>query len=175
MMYQQKIINAFKILTEKHVVESDYRLNKLLPTHPLFHATSFAVPILVDNEGIRSDKGSRWWKKNDKAICLTRDISWLLDGKFGNTILVLDREQLKTRFKIEPVDPLAYMSGFQIRKGEKEERIYTDCIPAKYIKAMIVLVKPHKKMGIVEFKESPWPQTLKYIYLDPNNKEITVY
>lgn len=159
------------------IVESDYRLNKLLPPSPLFHATPAAVSILVHGEGIRSDKGSRWWKKNDRAVCLTRDISWLLDSKLGNTILVLDRDELKTRFKIEPLDPLAYMSGYQIRKGEREERIYTDCIPAKYVKAMITLVKPLKKDGVVEYRYLGWgwPQSLQYIYLDPSSKKITVY
>jgi len=161
------------IVYHKYCVEADYRLNQLLPPHPLFHATPAAVQILADGEGVRTGKGSRWYH-DIKAICLTRDVSWLLDGKFGNAILVFDRDELKTKFKIEPMDPLGYMSGFEQRRGEREERVFTNHIPVKYIKAMITLGKPYKnKDGSAEYTALPWPQTVKYIYWDRDTNKPT--
>ena len=156
----------------KKLVEADYRLNKLLPRHPLFHATPAAVQILNHGEGICSNKGSRWWKSgNSNSISLTRDIHWLLDKKFGNCILVLDRDELKTRFKIEPLDALGYMSDYKYRKGELEERIYTKEIPVKYIRAMITLVEPINTNEFTNPKYG-WPQTVKYIYFNPETKKL---
>ena len=155
-------------------VVSDSRLNKLLPAHPLFHATAAAVSILAHGEGLRSDKGSRFGRGNYKSISLSRDLTWLLNGKFGSTILVLDRDEIKTKFKLEPVDPLAYMSDFKFRKGELEERVQADVIPVKFVKAAIMLLKPHKnKDGASEFSDpNLWPQSVKYIYFDPETKKI---
>ena len=166
----------FEGVSDKSKVHSDYNLNKLLPSHPLYHATPAAVSIVSHGEGICSDKGSRFGKGNNKSISLTRDFNWLLDGRFGNAILVLDRDQLKTKFKIEPVDAKGYMSNYEFRKHELEERVYTGLIPVKYIKAVILLTKPLKnKKGSSEYSDPVfWPQSIKYIYLNPKNKKIEV-
>ena len=165
-----------KIITVLEKVVAEYKLNKLLPTHPLFHATPAAVSILAHGEGLCSDKGSRFGRGNTKSISLSRDLTWLLDGKFGNAILVLDRDDLKMKYKIEPVDAKGYMSNYEYRKGELEERVYADTIPVKYIKAAILLIKPHKrKDGFTEFTDpKEWPQSVKYIYFNPKTKEIEV-
>jgi len=50
-------------------------------------------------------------------------------------------------------------------------------IPSSYIKVMITLIKPHKypKTGKVEYLNSNWPQTVKYVYLDRYTKKIEIY
>jgi len=168
-------MTKYLIIVLKKVV-ADYRLSKLLPVHPLFHATPAAVSILAHGEGICSDKGSRFGRGNTKSISLSRDLTWLLDGKFGKAILVLDRDQLKTKFKIEPVDAKGFMSDYEYRKGELEERVYAEVIPVKYIKAAIMLLKPHRtKDGSTEYADQNlWPQSVKYIYFNPETKEIEV-
>jgi len=150
-------------------ITADYKLNKMLPPHPLFHATPAAVQILNQGEGICSGKGSRWAKGNNASISLTRDVTWLLDGKFGTAILVLDRDEIKTRYKVEPLDALGYMSGYKFRKGEAEERVYTKNIPINFIKAMITLVKPIKNE--YTYPKYGWPQNVKYIYYDRDTKQ----
>ena len=163
------MIMSFKLqVVKKYQVVSDYALNKLLPAHSLFHGTPAAVSIVSHGEGLRSDKGSR---RNNKSISFTRDLTWLLDGKFGNAIIVLDRDELKTKFKIEPVDAFGYMSEYKYRKQELEERIYSSYIPVKYIKAVIFL-KIHKPS---EFSDPKlWPQSVKYIHFEPKTKKIEV-
>jgi len=152
-------------------IEASYQLKQILPTSPLFHATDAAVQILAHGEGVRAGKGSRFGAGNYESISMTRDLSLLLDRRFGHTILVFDRNELKTKFKIKPHQ--YQPSGWD---DEKEERVLAEHISSSYIKAMIMLIKPHKdkKTGKVEYVDN-WPQTVKYIYLDRTTKKIEVY
>lgn len=153
-------------------IEATYQLKQILPSNPLFHATDAAVKILAHGEGLQAGKDSRFGKGNYKSISMTRDLSLLFDRRFGHTILVFDRNELKTKFKITP-----YQYHSSIWEDEKEERVLAEHIPSSYIKAMITLIKPYKdrKTGKIEYLGSDWPQTVKYIYVDRATKNIEIY
>jgi len=106
--------------------------------NPVFHATTGprAASIALRSEGIRSNSGvSNFGAGNMGSISLSRDLSFLLKGGFGNVIFVLDRDELSRKF---PVNPLAYPDW----EDEYEERVFTDKIPPSMIRGVIFRYKP---------------------------------
>ena len=137
------------------LLENYFNISKKLKiTNPLFHATGLAAIKIVDKkEGLKTGQGSNFGSGNANGISMTRDFSVVSRGKFGHTILVCSRDELKTKFKIEQVN---YFGD----RSEKEERIITNHIPVKFIKAMIILTSP-----IANGKEfAKWNPDVKYFW-----------
>ena len=127
---------------------------------PLLHTTTQAVSIVARGGGIQAGKESRFGQGNVNTISTTRSWDVATSGNFGNTVLVLDKADLKKRFKIKPIQR-------SDASFEAEERIVAGSIPVKHIKAMVTLVKPIR--GGQEFGGDPWPQDVKYLWFDGRN------
>lgn len=101
-------------------------------TAPVFHATSGprAAMIALRGEGIKAESGYSNFG-GQSGISLSRDLSFLLKGGFGNVIFVLDYQSLARRFDVTPIQHPAVGDEF-------EERVYTDLIPTSMIKGVII-------------------------------------
>ena len=87
------------------------------------------------------------------GVSFTRDLGYALKGNFGNHILVLDRNELKTRF---PVHPNQYGSSLGW-EDEYEERVYADKIPASMVRGLIVNSKVTPREAAWIAAEYPFP------------------
>ena len=101
-------------------------------TAPVFHATSGprAAMIALRGEGIKSESGYSNFG-GQSGISLSRDLSFLLKGGFGNVIFVLDYQSLARRFDVTPIQHPGVGDEF-------EERVYTDLIPTSMIRGVII-------------------------------------
>jgi hypothetical protein len=117
---------------------------------PLFHATSSFIAIKNSGEikdstdtNVQSRFGSQQF-----GISMSRNLNPLLSGRWGNSILVLDRRQIQQKYKIEP---------FQLKgvSDEFEDRVLTKSIPSTFIKAVVMTMKNPSMMYQKEW--SGWP------------------
>ena len=98
---------------------------------PVFHATTGprAARIALYGEGIKADSGYSNFG-GQEGVSVSRDLSFLLKGGFGNVIFVLDYQSLRNHFDVEPVQYPGIGDEF-------EERVYTDLIPVAMIQGVI--------------------------------------
>lgn len=120
-------------------------------TAPVFHATSGprAAMIALRGEGIKAESGYSNFG-GQSGISLSRDLSFLLKGGFGNVIFVLDYQSLARRFDVTPIQHPAVSDEF-------EERVYTDLIPSSMILGVIINAPLLKSIAQEWVDSVPYP------------------
>lgn len=101
--------------------------------NPLFHATTGVRAESILKDGLRSDQGLSRFGPEQQGISLARSPIPLMGGAFGNTVLVLDGDEVRRKFSIVPY------SDNSIIRDEMEERVRTKHIPASMIKGVAYL------------------------------------
>lgn len=136
-----------------YLVENWFKIKKEFPviSTPLFHATNSIIMIKRSGKIIdASSGGESKWGSQQKGISTSRNLDFLLDGRFGNSILVFDKKEIQRRYKIEPFQ-------FGSASDEFEERIVATSIPDSYIKVVIMTSKNPNKLYIKEWSMWPYP------------------
>jgi len=100
---------------------------------PLFHATkgTRAALIALKGQGLKADSGfSNFGQGNVASVSMSRDLSFLLQGHFGDIVFVYDAVKLSSRYKTKPV-------SYWHNLDEFEERVFTDHIPFVFIEGVV--------------------------------------
>jgi hypothetical protein len=123
--------------SSRHVEASWARVKTLLEgiSDPLFHATTGPRASSILKEGLKSGQGSNFGQGNVDSLSLSRNLSFLLQGHFGNVIFVFDKAEIQRRFKTHP-------HQYAGMGDEFEERVLTSHIPSSMIRALIFKFKP---------------------------------
>lgn len=167
------LIAQIDFLLEHLLVENWAATKKFFNVRsPLFHGTYGPRVTSILRDGfLRSGK--------QVGISAARTLQPLLipgamfSSPFGTYVLVLDGEAIEKRYKVSPVhypevdteikkqSPYGGSQWFD----EQEERIYTDKLPIKYIKGIIILGDPEgdldelaRKFPVVYKSKSEWIQ-----------------
>jgi hypothetical protein len=128
------------------------------PNYPLYHGTRFDTALSILKHGyIDALTGHLYYEQPemnidtpvDNVICTSRKMIWKLPTTEPfSVIFVLNREMIKTRYKIIPYDyygsdeylydDLGEEDFSSYYRFETEERIFCDKLPLKFIKAVYV-------------------------------------
>lgn len=81
------------------------RLKKLIPDahQPMFHSTNVQNALKILQEGFKAKSGGGD-AHGDNAVCFTRDFDFTNNSIFGQVTFVVDRVELKQRYKIYSYD-----------------------------------------------------------------------
>lgn len=119
------------------------------PRKPLFHATTGPRAGQIMRDGFRSDVENRWGNPAQVGISTSRNLAFMLEGHFGNYILVLDEDQVRRRFQLKPV-------AYPNYQDEYETRIMSKRLGTEYIQGLIVN-RPLPRFEIEEWAQMPFP------------------
>lgn len=146
----------------KNLTKSPLKLIPQLDGTPVYHHTSSdrALQIMDSNE-LRGTRPSDEYleidkklanTKTKKAISLTRDKNFIPDQSIGasaeegrvsnlDIIFVLDKDKIKTRYKVEPFnyDSIDHLQKYTTKNKEFEDRVLIDKITSlrDYVKTII--------------------------------------
>lgn len=125
-----------------------------IPANPLFHVTGNAVINILRGSGLEAQgSGEGRGGGTQYDISMTRNLDWAIRDKegMGRTILVFDRNEIKSRYKMESRNFQGYK---QEGSSEFEERILTKKIPKRMIKGIIM----NDQSDWMEKEWAGWPK-----------------
>jgi hypothetical protein len=149
----RSLIEAYIRTGTIDLTESWMQVKSLLPgiTSPLFHATSpgKAISIVLNGEGLKVGSGYSNFGGggNHNGVSMSRDLSSLLRGTFGNVVLVYDGTELRRRYKVVPYQDRSVADEF-------EERVLAPSIPFSLIRGVVFASRAPLRFVLEEWTEA---------------------
>ena len=121
---------GFKKLGSGYRVLSELRKAGLEIREPFYHATGYSGGARILSSGFKAKAGGEGNDAYyDNALCFTRNFEYTQEKLFGNSdiIFVLDRAELKTRYKVYPYNYFQIGSiakSLENMRGKEEASLY---------------------------------------------------
>lgn len=143
------------------------RVRRWIPSvrRPLFYATTKSKAAYIVRYGLKSSGPSQ------VGISTFRDLPFVLEGHFGNWVIVLDEEDLAKRYQLREV-------GYPDFPAEMETRVVAKSLEPHWVQGLIYngrLPKPdHKTLA-----NAPFPvvhkESNKWVPLGPRDTRLSSY
>lgn len=134
---------------------------------PLFHATTGPRIAMILRDGyMKSSEPRDGQSRPQVGISTARTLQPLLGGEFGNAVLVLDKDTMKQKYRIEPYQYWGNSTNSDWQ-DEQEERVMTDKLSVKHIRGIIFAGRAPAKFEL-KHMASTWGFPI--IYKDKNEK-----
>lgn len=122
-----------------HLLLHTLKRNGVTVREPFYHATSLSRGISILDEGFKAKAGGPGNDAYyDNAVCFTRNFDYTQKNVFGGSkiIFVLDRSELKTKYKIYPYNWF-YINSHAKELGPEIMKIYREWVKGSSRQSLI--------------------------------------